>query len=132
MLISNKMNIGQKLKALRLAEDLTVEEAAEKIGIDKSLLSRYENNEIKNFGVEALEKCCLGYTISSQYFLLNIPIETQRKLDQHMACLDKLVSLPSPKIVEIERVIDFEYTNYVIVQANVPFGEKYGYKKPKK
>ncbi len=63
--------IGRELKLIRLRKELTLESAAEILGIHKNTLSVYENNpEILKIGklYSFLEK----YNVSSDIFFKNI------------------------------------------------------------
>ncbi len=48
-------NLGEKLKSLRLEFGYTQEDIASFLGVDQSLISKYEKNE-RNISADALEK----------------------------------------------------------------------------
>lgn len=72
--------IGEKIRSLRLAKKFTQKQLAEKIHVDESTISQYENN-MRLPSYEVLIKICYLFEISSDYFLgidsescLHIPI----------------------------------------------------------
>lgn len=62
-------NLGQRIKELRTQHDLTVAQLAEKVGIDKSTLSRIENGKTQNIGAEQLISLCRGFQVSADFLL---------------------------------------------------------------
>lgn len=62
-------NLGQRIKELRTQHNLTVAELAEKIGIDKSTLSRIENGKTQNIGAEQLVNLCREFQVSADFLL---------------------------------------------------------------
>lgn len=62
-------NLGQRIKELRTQHDLTVAQLAEKVGIDKSTLSRIENGKTQNIGVEHLIALCREFQVSADFLL---------------------------------------------------------------
>ena len=62
-------NLGQRIKELRTQHDLTVAQLAEKVGIDKSTLSRIENGKTQNIGAEQLISLCREFQVSADFLL---------------------------------------------------------------
>lgn len=54
---------GETLKQLRKMHDLSLEQAARKIGIGKTTLWDYENDKYKNPSISVLKKICKYYGI---------------------------------------------------------------------
>ena len=50
------MNIGEKIKAARLAKGMTQEELGEILGVQKSAVAKYENGRIVNIKRSTLKK----------------------------------------------------------------------------
>lgn len=49
------MNIGQRIKALRIQADMTLEELSKKVGVSRQTLSRYETGVIGNIPSDKIE-----------------------------------------------------------------------------
>ena len=62
------MEAGTKLYELRMHLDLTLEQAAERIGIHKSTLCRYEQEMPKTIRPEVLSAICSLYQVTPEYF----------------------------------------------------------------
>ena len=62
------MNVGQKIKQLRLENNLTQEELAEKLGKAKSTISMYENGN-REPDYETLEEIADYFNVSIEYLL---------------------------------------------------------------
>ena len=62
------IDIGIKLKALRLERDLKQSEIAEKVNIKQNTLSQFENNKGRP-SYEVLVKFCKLYGVTADYLL---------------------------------------------------------------
>lgn len=62
------VDFGDKLRALRLAENLTQKEAARKVGVSNSMISSYENG-LRQPSFEVLIKLASIYKVSTDYIL---------------------------------------------------------------
>lgn len=50
------MNIGKKLKELRVKRGYTQEEVAIRVGLKKAAINKYETGTVKNIKIETIEK----------------------------------------------------------------------------
>ncbi len=64
-----KLTIQEKLKDLRVAQHLTLEELAEKTGLSKSALGQYEANDWKDISHRAIITLAEFYGVSADYLL---------------------------------------------------------------
>lgn len=63
------MNIGQKIKARRLALGLSADELGQLIGKNRATIYRYENNDIENLPTTALEPLAKALGVSPSYLM---------------------------------------------------------------
>lgn len=61
--------IGSRLEDARKNLNITLEESAQKIGITKSTMLRWENGEVKNLKLPMLEKLALYYNVSYHWLI---------------------------------------------------------------
>ncbi len=71
------VNLGKKLKSLRLAENLTQSQVAERLNVSKTVISSYEN-DLRQPSYENLIKLARLYKVSTDWLLDN---EKQTKFD---------------------------------------------------
>lgn len=62
------MNYKEKLKALRIDNDITQTQLAEILGVKQAAISKYEKG-IREYKIEDLIKLCEFYNVSSDYIL---------------------------------------------------------------
>ncbi|MCP4134176.1 MAG: helix-turn-helix transcriptional regulator [bacterium] len=62
------VNIGDKIKTKRLEFGLTLEQFAEKTGIDKSYLSRIENNKFKRLNSGTIVTLSKALEVEAKWF----------------------------------------------------------------
>ncbi len=62
------MNYKEKLKNLRIDNDITQVQLAEILGVKQSAISKYEMG-LREYKIEDLIKLCRFYNISSDYIL---------------------------------------------------------------
>ncbi len=63
--------IGKELKIIRIRKDLSLEEVAEKLKINRETLRRYENNS-SGLSIERLEELLNYYNVEKSIFFENI------------------------------------------------------------
>lgn len=63
------MNIGQKIKARRMALGLSADELGQLIGKNRATIYRYENNDIENLPTTALEPLAKALGVSPSYLM---------------------------------------------------------------
>jgi len=93
----NNLNIGDRIKMLRIAQNRTVQEIAEASELSKSMISKIENNKAVP-SVAALVKIAkaLGTTISSmleQDGWVNAIVTTKKKALENVTSTDKGYSI---------------------------------------
>lgn len=70
-------NLGEKIKFLRTAKDLTQPQLAQKIGVSNGIISIWENN-INEPKASYIKKLCYVFEVSADY-LLGLEDETGSK-----------------------------------------------------
>lgn len=63
------MNIGDRLRTLRLERDMTLEEVGKFIGVSKQTLQRYESGVISNIPSDKIENLAHYYGVSPAYIM---------------------------------------------------------------
>lgn len=85
---------------MRNIDKSTTENMAFKLNVNKNIVYSIENNEIKNYGIDALLKYCFYFRKQPLFFLNN----TYRK-----AMVDNLISeLLANKLIKPEQIADIE------------------------
>lgn len=69
------MNIGKLLKHRREQLSLSQQEVADIVGVSKSIISRWESNEVKSMGVDKVKKICEALSLDP-LSLINNNIDT--------------------------------------------------------
>lgn len=77
------MDMGQRIKELRIEKGLTQEELAEKLGMQKSAIAKYENGRATNLKRSTIEKMCEIFDCSPSY-LLGVKDGEYIHIDAHM------------------------------------------------
>lgn len=63
-----RLTTGEKIKDLRIARSMSAEKLGNKIGVAKSTITRYENNDTKKIPVENLCRIATVLGVSADYF----------------------------------------------------------------
>jgi len=58
------MNLGERIKQLRIRYGMTQEELGEKLGVKKAAVQKYESGTVKNLKKEKIEKLCDIFGVS--------------------------------------------------------------------
>ena len=75
------MSLGSRIKELRTQKGVSVDELANKTGISRATLYRYENASIKKIPVDILEKICFALEITPTE-LMNEAVQTDNVLPE--------------------------------------------------
>ena len=62
-------NMGKRIKELRKENNLTQQELAEKLGLQKSAIAKYENGRVSNIKRDVIEKMANIFSVSPSYLL---------------------------------------------------------------
>lgn len=73
--------IGKELKIIRIRKNLTLENVAEKLNINRETLRRYENNAT-GLSVERLEELLNFYDIKKDIFFDNVCVNMHDNLKE--------------------------------------------------
>jgi len=80
------MNIGEKIKKIRLSKGLTLQEVANEMDLTQGTLSKYENGDIKNIPNTRLKKLSKILDVDVSYFY-------EDKKDKKELIVEKLIEL---------------------------------------
>lgn len=64
-------SVGERIKMLRLEQNMTQEELGEILGVTKAAVQKYENGTIQNFKSDTIRKLCETFQRPPVYFLFN-------------------------------------------------------------
>lgn len=73
------MNMGERIKQLRIANGLTQEELGKHIGVQKSAIKKYEKNEVKNMKRSTIEILSKLFRVSPSYLMCMEDIENSEQ-----------------------------------------------------
>lgn len=97
------MNIGLFLKNRREELELSQQEVANLIGVSKSIISRWENNEVKNIGINNMQKLLKVLSIDTLSFF-NIPNNSN---SHSVSCsCSEYPYIPNPVVAGIPQSIE--------------------------
>lgn len=100
------MELGDKIKNIRLNKGLTLQELGDKVGLSQATLSKYETGDIKNIPNSRLKKISEILQVDISYFF-------ESKKDKDTILIEKLINL-----TENEKIKWISPTNPNI---NIPF-----------
>ena len=95
------MNIGLFLKSRREELELSQREVADLVGVSKSIISRWENNEVKNIGVDNMQKLLKVLSIDSLSFF-----NFSSKSNSSSASCGEYPYIPNPVVAGIPQSIE--------------------------
>lgn len=75
------MNIGERIKRLRLEHGMTQEEVGKELGITKGAVQKYETNQITNLRSDMIRKMCILFRTTPAYFVFNDVEDLHGSLD---------------------------------------------------
>ena len=67
------MSLGSRIKEIRTMKNVSVDELAQRTGVSRATLYRYENSSIKKIPVEILEKICSALEITPSNLINDLP-----------------------------------------------------------
>ena len=101
------MNMGDRIKSLRISHNMTQEELGKKIGVQKSAIRKYEKGEVINIKRATIETLSKIFNVSPSY-LMCIEDNNNRNIIKTNR-IPVLGKIPAGIPIEmIEEVIDFE------------------------
>ena len=79
------MTLGDKIRNIRKSKNMTQEQLAEKIGVKRSVISKYENNSV-NISVDTIEKIANALGVETSELLYEqseLIAQVKRMFDMH-------------------------------------------------
>ncbi len=61
--------LAERLKYLRISNNMTLEEVGKIIGVQKSAVKKYENGTVKNIPIPSIEKLAHHFNVSPSYLM---------------------------------------------------------------
>ena len=83
------INVGERIRQVRLMRGMTQEALAEKVFIKKSTISAYENNAI-TLPVDRLEAIAAALNTAPAFFLISNRVPENIKADEAMAFMSDI------------------------------------------
>ncbi len=130
------MNIGERIKEIRMSRGLLVEDVAKKLDVSPSTLYRYENSSISKIPIDVIDKLCSIYGVTTSELMGNgAPTEGEElpasfaNAEQAMAFMLKMPVLAAYGGYDIESMDDktiVEFANEILSQLKLV---SYKYKK---
>lgn len=84
------MNVGEKIRYLRIKNDMSVDDLAKAIGKNRATIYRYENGDIDNMPYKVIEPIAKALNVLPSYFFDtkdDIDIETVINQESFQQCL---------------------------------------------
>lgn len=118
------MSIGENMKKQRLALGMTLEEVAEKIGVTRQTMSRYETGVIKNYSPETISEIAEALQTTGSYLLgydetetpINIETEAEKEVNkmkyERIRELRTAINLTREQMAEILGISESALGNY--------------------
>lgn len=108
------MDIGERIKQLRLEHKMTLEQLGDKVGVGKSTVRKWENGMIENMRRDKIDKlanalnCSPGFLMGwdkdmNQQAQLIVKIRNDPEL---LIALEKYMQLPREKKMHVIKIID--------------------------
>lgn len=116
------MNMGNRIRELRLSLGMTQEELGKKIGVQKSAIRKYEKGEVINMKRATIETLSQLFNVSPSYLMClddkeDINIKDKRNANKNR--IPVLGSIPAGVPIElIEDIIDYEDISQEMVKGN--------------
>ena len=63
------MTIGEKIRFLRLSNNMTMDDLARELGVQRSAVNKYEKGIVVNLKRSTISSLCRVFGVSSAYFL---------------------------------------------------------------
>lgn len=95
------MNVGSILKNRREELKMSQQEVADLVGVSKSIVSRWENNEVRNMGIDKIRKLCEALSIDPLILINNDIDEIPKTLG-----FSEYPYIPNPVAAGIPETID--------------------------
>ena len=100
------MQMGERIRQLRLKKGLTQEELGKYIGVQKSAIRKYEKGEVTNLKRSSIEILANLFNVTPSYLMC---IDDNNKNDEYYTRIPVLGRIPAGIPIElIEDIIDYE------------------------
>lgn len=104
------MTMGERIKQLRLANNMTQEELGKYIGVKKAAIRKYEKNEVKNMKRSSIEILSNLFNVSPSYLMC---LENENQIESRTMSIS-LIS-------EYKKDIEYSIKNFTLKTIVVDF-----------
>lgn len=81
------MNMGNRIKELRLSKDLTQEELGNMVGVKKAAVQKWESGAVKNLKKTTIEKLSKIFNVLPSYLMcMDKPVEIDSSESEKLKC----------------------------------------------
>ena len=114
------MTTGERIKMRRKQHGLTVDQVAERVGVNRATIYRYESAEIKNMGTETLVPLAAALRTTPAWLLNGDEAEQTEEMDAIMeqfydkyhGLMKKMVKMTPEDMERIEKIVDAFVPDY--------------------
>ena len=112
--------IGERIKKLRLNNDLTLEELGKKIGVARPTINKYENGTITNIPLTKIKLLANALNVTDNYLINGTKEETEE---------DRLIKLLIQKTIDDK--IEWSFINQLdnksidFIEHNITFNREF-------
>lgn len=104
------MNPGEKIKEIRKRKNITQEQLAKKLGVKRSVISKYENGTV-NMTLKTMLKIAMELDVSVDDFISENEEPKPNNDDERDELIRKLETLSDESLIALE-----EFLNYLLLK----------------
>lgn len=100
------MTVGEKIHYLRTKHNMTMDDLARELGVQRSAVNKYEKGIVVNLKRSTISSLCRVFGVSSSYFLDDsAPEEDQPQIRIVSGMMEKMSKEQQDQIVAIVRAV---------------------------
>lgn len=114
------MTVGERIKMRRKALGLSADQVAERVGVNRATIYRYESDEIKNMGTETLVPLAAALRTTPAWLLTGdeedqaeeMDVALERFYGKYHGLMKKMVKMTPEDMDRIEKIVDAFVPDY--------------------